>query len=88
MIALIPWFDRTWVFTLPVGAFPAVLERLRGTPVRAEELITGVPDAMLRIRPNQTWSVKEHLGHSRRPARPRRAPTGGLPRARAGAVSR
>ena len=58
-----PWFDRTWVFTLPIGAFPAVLERLRGTPVRAEELITGVPDAMLRIRPNQTWSVKEHLAH-------------------------
>jgi hypothetical protein len=63
MIRLVDWMDRTWSFDLPVGAFPAVLERLRGTPARARELVHGIPDSALRARPNNHWSAKEHLGH-------------------------
>jgi len=28
MASLVPWLERRWSFDLPVGAFPAVLERL------------------------------------------------------------
>jgi hypothetical protein len=63
MLPLVPWVKRRWSFDLPPGAFPAVLERLYGTPVRAAALVTGRPDAILGTRPSGGWSVKEHLGH-------------------------
>jgi DinB superfamily len=64
MVQLIPWLERRWSFHLPVGAFPGVVERLRGTPARARELVVNVRDeARLAERPLGKWSVKEHLGH-------------------------
>jgi len=63
MLRLIPWVDRTWSFGLPPGAFSAVLERLRGTPLRAAALVSGVPDATLGTRAAGAWSIKDHLGH-------------------------
>jgi hypothetical protein len=63
MIELLPWTKRSWSFDLPVRAFPALLERLRGTPARAEELASGVDDRLLSVRPMGSWSVKEHIGH-------------------------
>jgi hypothetical protein len=63
LISQTAWLDRKFVFDLPIGTFPTLLERLRGTPARAKELITGVPDEMLATRVNDKWSVKEHLGH-------------------------
>jgi hypothetical protein len=63
MVRLVPWLERRWSFDLPVGAFPVVLERLRGTPARANQLVAGVPEAVLAARPMGKWSVKEHLEH-------------------------
>src|SRR5262249_26013606 len=63
MLPLIPWANRRWSFDLPPGAFPAVLERLVGTPVRAKALVTGLPEAILGMRPSRGWCVTEHLGH-------------------------
>jgi DinB superfamily len=63
MIQLGAWFDRTWAFDTPVAAFPAVLERLRGTPGRAAELVAGATDGALRRHAPDAWSVKRHLGH-------------------------
>ena len=63
MIEPIRWFERTWNFSLPAGAFPAVLERLRGTPARAGAMTSGVPDDILSARINGAWSAKEHLAH-------------------------
>jgi len=57
------WFERTWSFELPVSAFPAVLERLRGTAARMTELIAGATDDQLRWHPSESWSAKRHLGH-------------------------
>ncbi len=48
---------------MPVTAFPAVLERLRGTPVRAAELIAGATNDQLRWHEPEAWSAKRHLGH-------------------------
>jgi hypothetical protein len=36
------WVEREFEFNLPVGVFPSVLERLRGTPARVEELTRGL----------------------------------------------
>jgi uncharacterized damage-inducible protein DinB len=63
MITQTAWLDRKFVFDLPVGMFPPLLERLRGTPARAEELVTGLTEPMLATPVNDKWSVKEHLGH-------------------------
>lgn len=63
MIRPIDWLDRTWSFDLPVGAFPALLERLRGTPLRAAALIDGVSDRLARAHVRRRWCAKEHIGH-------------------------
>lgn len=63
MIEPLAWTARTFTFDLPLGAFPAVLERLRGTPARAGELVAGVPEDVLGARHNGKWSAKENLGH-------------------------
>ena len=63
MIPQTAWLDRKFVFDLPMGTFPLLLERLRGVPVRAKGLVTGLPEHMLAIRVNDKWAVKEHLGH-------------------------
>ncbi len=57
------WTGRTWSFSLPVSAFPNVLERVRGTPARAAELVARVPDAALSMRSGSSWSAKEHIAH-------------------------
>ncbi len=63
MISLGAWTARTFTFDLPSSAFPAVLERLRGTPARAADLVARVDDTLLGRRLDDKWSVKEHLGH-------------------------
>lgn len=63
MIAQTAWLDREFVFHDPIGLFPIVVERLRGTPARAKELVVGLTENELATRVNGKWSVKEHLGH-------------------------
>jgi len=63
VIEIVPWIKREFAFDLPVGVFPPLLERLRGTPARAKQLIVGISEEMLAARPNGKWSVKDHLGH-------------------------
>jgi hypothetical protein len=57
------WTSRTFDHHLAPALFPSVLERFRGTPVRAAELVRGVPSAVLRAKPLGKWSAQEHLGH-------------------------
>jgi hypothetical protein len=63
MITPMRWFDRSFTFDLPLGAFPSVIERLRGTPARAAELVAGVPAEVLTRRVNGKWSPQEHIAH-------------------------
>lgn len=64
MGAKLKWIDRTWTFDGPVEVFPDVLERLRGTPARIEELVRGVGVGVLRRREREgTWSIQENVGH-------------------------
>ena len=57
------WVEREFEFNLPVGVFPCVLERLRGTPARVEEMLRGVAPELLTERREGKWSAQEHVGH-------------------------
>jgi uncharacterized damage-inducible protein DinB len=57
------WFERSFDFTLPLGRFPSLVERLRGTPARIEERTRFLPKDILTRRDNEHWSVQENVGH-------------------------
>jgi len=57
------WFEREFDFSLPVGVFPCVVERLRGTPARLEELVRALPPGLLTARRDGAWSIQENVGH-------------------------
>ena len=63
MIEQVAWLDRDFTFDQPVGVFPSLLERLRGTTARAKELASNVSEETLAMRMAGRWSVKEHIGH-------------------------
>ena len=63
MIKPIAWTARTFTFNLPLGMFPAVLARLRGTPADAADLVSDVAEELCNRRWNEKWSAKENVGH-------------------------
>lgn len=63
MVAITKWVERKFVFDYPVGVFPCVLERVRGTPARLEEIVNGLPAEALTTRPGDAWSIQEQVGH-------------------------
>jgi len=63
MIESIKWTERKFTFDFPVGVFPWIIERLRGTPARIEELIKDLRPAILTQRINGKWSIQENIGH-------------------------
>jgi uncharacterized damage-inducible protein DinB len=62
MIHPTPWFERKFEFKYPVGYFPVIVERLRGTLPRLESVVKNVPEDKLTSKADG-WSVKEHIGH-------------------------
>jgi len=58
-----PWFERKFDFAFPVGKYPDIVERLRGTPVRVEEMVRSIPPDFLTRRLDDTWSIQENVGH-------------------------
>lgn len=63
MVKRMRWVEREFEFNLPVGVFPCVVERLRGTPARLEELTRGLTRLELTAKPGGLWSVQEQAGH-------------------------
>jgi uncharacterized damage-inducible protein DinB len=59
----VPWTERTFNFDFPVDLYPELLERLLGTPARAEYIARSVPPYVLARRDGETWSIQENLGH-------------------------
>ena len=59
------WTERIFEFNFPAAYFPYVVERVRGTPARLEELVRDIDPAILTVRPEngQEWSIQEHAGH-------------------------
>lgn len=64
MVQRIAWFSRKFSFDmLPPWMYPNVVERLRGTPARLEDLLRGLPPETLTRRDGDKWSMQEQAGH-------------------------
>lgn len=57
------WFSRVFELGMPVEAQPDLIERLRGTPARLEERVSGLAEAQWSQRPGTRWSIAEQAGH-------------------------
>jgi uncharacterized damage-inducible protein DinB len=60
---LTKWIERKFDFSFPAGIFPVVIERLRGTPARLEDMLSGTDREVLTKRAGSAWSIQEHAGH-------------------------
>jgi len=63
MVALTKWFERKFNFDFPLGVFPTILERLRGTPIRLQEMTNTIPKNVLTVQADGRWSILENAGH-------------------------
>lgn len=64
MVERIAWFTREFSFDLlPVWMYPNVVERVRGTPARLEDLTLRLPVEVLTRRDRDKWSIQEQAGH-------------------------
>jgi hypothetical protein len=59
----IKWTDRRFEFNFPAGIYPEMIERIRGTPARLEELLAGLPPEKLTAQIDGRWSMQENAGH-------------------------
>jgi uncharacterized damage-inducible protein DinB len=57
------WFNRSFNFENSQNIFPSILERLSGTPIRLEEKVIGISENILTFSLDNTWSIKENIGH-------------------------
>ncbi|HZV70465.1 MAG TPA: DinB family protein [Saprospiraceae bacterium] len=57
------WMERKFNFDFPSGLFPAILERLRGTPARLREMTASITEEEGERKTGDKWSIKEQIGH-------------------------
>jgi uncharacterized damage-inducible protein DinB len=57
------WFERKFEFSFPVELYPNLAARLRGTPSRLEEIVSGSSREILSKKTDGKWSAQEHAGH-------------------------
>jgi len=63
MVNRLEWIKRQFKFELPLGMYGNVVERVRGTPARLEDLTRGLPQEILTRRDGDKWSIQEQAGH-------------------------
>ena len=59
----IKWTERRFNFDFPAGIYPEMIERVRGTPARLEELVDGLAPETLTSQADGRWSMQENAGH-------------------------
>ena len=59
----IKWTDHRFNFDFPAGIYPEMIERIRGTPARLEELLAGLSPETLTAQVDGRWSMQENAGH-------------------------
>ncbi|HVV55542.1 MAG TPA: DinB family protein [Mucilaginibacter sp.] len=57
------WFERKFDFSGQENIFPSIVKRLQDTPGKLEELCRPVQGEWLEIKTDDTWSIKENIGH-------------------------
>lgn len=63
MVDRTEWIKRQFSFELPPGMYANVIERVRGTPARLEDLTRGLSREILTHREGDKWSIQEQAGH-------------------------
>ena len=63
MTERIKWTDRRFNFDFPAGIYPEMIERIRGTPARLEDLLAGLSPEILTNQAGGRWSMQENAGH-------------------------
>lgn len=64
MVERMLWFEREFSFDfLPLWMYPNVLERVRGTPARLEDLVRQARPETSARRVDDKWSIQEQAGH-------------------------
>ena len=63
MTERIKWTDRRFNFDFPAGIYPEMIERVRGTPARLEDLLAGLSQETLISQADGRWSMQENAGH-------------------------
>jgi DinB family protein len=63
MVERMEWIKRQFSFELPLGMYPNIVERVRGTPARLEDLTRGLSPEILTRRHEDKWSIQEQAGH-------------------------
>jgi hypothetical protein len=59
----VPWTSRKFEFNFPAELYPEMIERVRGTPARVEDLVSALPESILTRRDGERWSIQENIGH-------------------------
>lgn len=57
------WVDRRFNFDFPIGLYPNILARVRGTPARLEDAVRGLSPERLTERHEGKWSIQDNAGH-------------------------
>ena len=65
MVDRLEWIKRQFKFELPLGMYANVVERVRGTPARLEDLTRGLSREVVTRRDGDKWSIQEQAGHLR-----------------------
>lgn len=63
MTERIKWTDRRFNFDFPAGIYPEMIERVRGTPARLEDLLAGLSSETTTTQAGGRWSMQENAGH-------------------------
>lgn len=63
MVQQAKWVTLSFENNIPPGKYPALAERLAGTPARLAEKINNAPFLLLTQPYNNGWSIQEHAGH-------------------------
>lgn len=59
----LPWAARKFEFDFPAELYPEMIERVRGTPARAEGRVSTLSESILTRRDGVRWSIQENIGH-------------------------
>lgn len=57
------WVKRTFSLDLPTEMLLNIIERLRGTPARLEELVASTPADQVKLQFENSWSIQQIAGH-------------------------
>jgi uncharacterized damage-inducible protein DinB len=57
------WFERSFALGLHNSLVPMILERLRGTPLRLEQLVASMSTKALTASDDGSWTAQANVGH-------------------------